>query len=90
MLHSSTRLVCSPLPAAPRARHPADLARRGALALGLGLLALGGSADAATLQVGPGKTYGKPCQAIAAAAAGDVIEIDAAGNYTGDTCAFST
>ena len=49
-----------------------------------------GSAHAATLQVGPGKTYTKPCAAIAAAAAGDIIEIDASGTYTGDTCAWST
>ncbi len=48
------------------------------------------SAAAATLQVGPGKPYGKPCQAIAAASAGDTIEIDAAGSYSGDTCAWST
>lgn len=49
-----------------------------------------GHADAAVLQVGPGKTYSKPCMAIAAAAAGDVIEVDAAGSYSGDTCAWST
>ncbi len=48
------------------------------------------SAHAATLQVGPGKTYAKPCMAIAAAAAGDTIEVDAAGSYAGDTCAWST
>lgn len=54
-------------------------------ALSLPATALGG-----TLTVGPGKTYAKPCQAIAAAAAGDVIEIDASGSYGGDTCAWST
>lgn len=47
-------------------------------------------ADAKTLVVGPGQTYAKPCQAIAAAAAGDVIEVDAAGSYSGDTCAWGT
>lgn len=47
-------------------------------------------AMAATLQVGPGKTYAKPCAAIAAAKAGDVIEVEAAGNYQGDTCGWST
>lgn len=47
-------------------------------------------ASAAVLQVGPGKMYGKPCQAIAAAATGDTIEIDASGSYAGDTCAWST
>jgi hypothetical protein len=40
--------------------------------------------------VGPGRTYAKPCQAIAAAKPGDVIEVDAAGSYDGDTCAWST
>ena len=40
-----------------------------------------------TLEVGPGKTFGAPCDAIAAAADGDVIEIDAAGDYAGDVCA---
>lgn len=49
-----------------------------------------GLAQAATLQVGPGKTYAKPCAAIAAAKAGDVIEIEASGTYTGDTCAWTT
>jgi hypothetical protein len=44
---------------------------------------------AATLQVGPGKTYAKPCLAIAAAAAGDTIEVDAAGNYAGDSCGWT-
>jgi MYXO-CTERM domain-containing protein len=47
-------------------------------------------ASAATLQVGPGKPYAKPCDAIAAAQAGDTIEVDAAGNYDGDTCSWST
>jgi hypothetical protein len=47
-------------------------------------------ATAATLSVGPSGTYGTPCQAIAAASAGDLIEVDATGNYAGDTCAWST
>jgi hypothetical protein len=51
---------------------------------------LAGQAGAATLQVGPGQTYAKPCDAIAAASAGDVIEVDASGDYTGDYCAWST
>ncbi|HEX7600811.1 MAG TPA: hypothetical protein VF316_04360, partial [Polyangiaceae bacterium] len=42
------------------------------------------SAVAATRSVGPGKTYATPCAAIAAAQAGDVIEVDAAGTYAGD------
>ncbi len=48
------------------------------------------TAAAATLTVGPGKTYAKPCAAIAAAQPGDVIEVDATGNYDGDTCAWAT
>ena len=48
------------------------------------------AAMAATLQVGPGKTYATPCAAIAAAATGDRIEIDAAGTYSGDVCGWTT
>src|SRR3569623_675825 len=44
---------------------------------------------AAQLHVGAGQTYAKPCAAIAAAAPGTTIEIDAAGNYDGDVCAWS-
>jgi hypothetical protein len=42
-------------------------------------------------KVGPGHAYAKPCQAIAAAVAGDIVEIDAAGNgtYDGDVCSWS-
>ncbi len=51
------------------------------------LLAAGPSLTAAaTLKVGPGQTYAKPCAAIAAAQDHDTIEIDAAGNYAGDVC----
>src|SRR3989442_1761697 len=46
-------------------------------------------AVAATLTVGPGKMFAKPCAAIAAAADGDTIEIDAGGNYDGDVCGIS-
>ncbi|MEH3085258.1 MAG: hypothetical protein PGN26_01665 [Xylophilus ampelinus] len=52
------------------------------------LLSLGLPAAAATLSVGPGKAYATPCQALTRAAAGDVVEIDAAGTYSGDVCAF--
>jgi hypothetical protein len=52
----------------------------------LGVLAH--EARAATRTVGPGKTYAKPCDAIAAAEDGDVIEIDA-GTYSGDVCAVT-
>ena len=47
-------------------------------------------ASANTLQVGPGKKYVAPCAAIAAASAGDTIQIDTAGNYAGDVCQWST
>ena len=60
------------------------------VALALALIPF--SAAAATLEVGPGKPFSKPCAAIAAAQPGDVIEVDAAGNgtYDGDHCAWST
>lgn len=58
---------------------------------GLALLSLVPlSSHAKTIAVGPGQTYQKPCQAIAAAAAGDLIEVDAAGSYNGDTCGWTT
>ncbi len=47
-------------------------------------------ASATTLEVGPGKPYAKPCLAIAAAKAGDTIQVDASGSYDGDTCSWST
>lgn len=40
----------------------------------------------AILEVGPGKRFARPCAAFAAAANGDDIEIDAAGDYTRDVC----
>ena len=49
-----------------------------------------GAVYAAALSVGPGKTYNKPCAAIAAAKAGDTVEVDAAGNYDGDHCEWAT
>ena len=65
-----------------------------AVALALAAAAAAAAAPAAqarTLHVGPGQRYAKPCQAIAAARPGDVIEIDARGNpYRGDVCAWST
>src|SRR5215472_3670439 len=45
---------------------------------------------AGVLHVGPGQTYATPCSAIAAAAAGDRIEIDATGEYKGDVCEWAT
>lgn len=53
-------------------------------------IALSLPASAATRHVGPGAEYATPCAAIAAAAAGDTILIDAGGNYAGDVCAWST
>jgi hypothetical protein len=55
------------------------------------LLALvaAGSASAATLSVGPGKTYAAPCAAFAAASDGDTIEIAGNGTYKGDVCGIS-
>ena len=41
------------------------------------------------LQVGPGQTYSAPCQALAAAPAGAVIQIDAGGTYSGDVCTIN-
>jgi len=57
------------------------------------ILALLGSAivlpaHAATLSVGPGKTYTTPCKAFAAAKAGDRIEIAGNTTYRGDVCAI--
>ena len=61
--------------------------RRSALsAAALTTVMLSGLASAATLSVGPGKTYATPCRAFAAAGNGDLIEIDASGSYNGDVC----
>jgi hypothetical protein len=46
-------------------------------------------AQAAVLEVGPGRPYSTPCAAIAAAQANDTIRIDAAGSYNGNVCAWS-
>lgn len=51
---------------------------------------LAGYASGAVLHVGPGQRYPTPCRAIAAASAGDQIQIDASGNYDGDVCGWST
>ena len=57
-------------------------------ALIVSLAAVGG-ASAATLSVGPGKTYAAPCAAFAKAKAGDVVEIDGTKTYSGDVCAIN-
>ncbi|MCA1245468.1 hypothetical protein [Massilia sp. MS-15] len=54
----------------------------------LALLLASGAASAATLSVGPGKTYTTPCRAFAAAKTGDVIEITGNTTYSGDVCAI--
>jgi hypothetical protein len=56
----------------------------------LAVVAASAPARANTLRVGPGQTYPMPCDAIAAARAGDTIEVDASGKYDGNTCAWST
>jgi len=45
-----------------------------------------GGASAATLSVGPGKTYAAPCAAFNAAKDGDTVEIDGTKTYSGDVC----
>jgi hypothetical protein len=59
-----------------------------AVAVAFSGLAAGSASAATTRVVGPGHPYAKPCQAIAAAAPGDTVQIDAAGNgtYDGDVC----
>ena len=47
-------------------------------------------ASGAILHVGPSQQYATPCRAIAAASAGDNIEIDASGSYKGDVCGWTT
>jgi hypothetical protein len=51
--------------------------------------AAAGTASAATLSVGPGKTYAAPCAAFAAAKDGDTIEIAGNNTYNGDVCSVS-
>ena len=51
--------------------------------------AVGGSASAATLSVGPGKAFSAPCAAIAAARDGDTIEIEGGTTYKGDACSIN-
>jgi len=55
----------------------------------LAVLACLSAAPAATLRVGPGQTYARPCLAFASAKDGDTIEIDAGGDYSGDVCSFA-
>src|SRR4051812_16256438 len=57
-------------------------------ALGL-CLAISPQARADTLSVGPEGKHTAPCAAFAAAADGDVIEIDSTGSYVGDVCGIT-
>ena len=59
------------------------------LLMAVATLALAVPASAATLLVGPTRTYKTPCAAIAVAAAGDTIQIDPV-LYQNDTCAWGT
>jgi hypothetical protein len=59
------------------------------LSLASVLLAAVGHAGAATLSVGPGKTYVAPCAAFTAARDGDTIEIVGDWTYSGDVCAIA-
>jgi hypothetical protein len=59
------------------------------LSLASVLLAAVGHAGAATLSVGPGKTYVAPCAAFIAARDGDTIEIVGDWTYSGDVCAIA-
>ena len=47
------------------------------------------SASAATLSVGPGKTYAKVCAAVAVAQDGDTIEVTGNTVYSGDVCSIN-
>jgi len=64
------------------------LAARLAPALLISLVAAG-SASAATLSVGPGKTYAAPCAAFNAAKDGDIVEITGNNTYKGDVCGIA-
>ncbi len=63
---------------------------RGAVLALLAACAVPAGARPKILKVGPHEHYKKPCAAILAARPGDTIEIDAAGNYAGDVCAWRT
>ncbi len=55
-------------------------------ALTLLAAAAAGPATAATLSVGPGLAYAKPCAALTRAVTGDVVEIAGGTSYVGDVC----
>lgn len=59
------------------------------LSLSALFLAAMAPASAATLSVGPGKTYASPCKAFAVAKSGDVVEITGNTTYSGDVCGIA-
>jgi hypothetical protein len=69
-----------------------NLSTRAKTALPAALLGLAVAvpASAATLSVGPGKTYASPCKAFAVAKSGDVVEITGNTTYSGDVCGIYT
>jgi hypothetical protein len=69
-----------------------NLSTRAKTALPAALLGLAVAvpASAATLSVGPGKTYVSPCKAFAVAKSGDVVEITGNTTYSGDVCGIYT
>jgi hypothetical protein len=64
-------------------------ARHGLAAGVLLAAACAANASAATLSVGPGKTYAAPCAAFAVAKDGDTIEITGGTTYSGDVCTIA-
>ncbi|MEP6691907.1 MAG: Ig-like domain-containing protein [Gemmatimonadaceae bacterium] len=56
---------------------------------GTGLASVVAPPSGSVLRAGPTRSYKTPCAAIAAARAGDTIEIDAV-TYTGDVCVIAT
>ncbi|WP_229413447.1 hypothetical protein [Massilia violaceinigra] len=59
---------------------------RAACVSAVAMMGVQANASAAVLKVGPGQTYARPCLAIAAAKAGDTIEIQGGVVYSGDVC----
>jgi hypothetical protein len=54
------------------------------------LLLLAAPTRAKTLEVGPGKRYATPCQAIRHSSPGETIDVDSSGSYRGDACGWTT
>ncbi len=71
----------------PSIQYAGKVCRRTILTL---LLSVSGTTFAATLNVGPGKPYSTPCQALRIAANGDEIDIDGSVKYVGDVCSFNS